>query len=159
KVLDRADNNDKHGKKMLGNSDMSEGDSGDSSDSTLIMWDYLINSNLVKKFSCSSQKLDVRNDNRSSSHVNTESPESPESFMVKDIKIPFIVTSTGTKFYRCPFYVEGCKIQNIYPEEIRRHIQFKHGHDNSQVNYCNPNTLENITYGCQILLNSVIPRT
>src|SRR6185369_4895531 len=81
KILDRADNNDKHGKKMLGNSDMSEGDSGDSSDSTLIMWDYLNNSNLVKKLTCSSQKLDVRNDNRSSSHVNTESPESPESFM------------------------------------------------------------------------------
>jgi hypothetical protein len=159
KILDRIDNDNIHGKEMLGDSDIIEGESGDPSDSTLGKWDCFINPSLIKKFGCSAQKLDVRNDNRSSSRVNAESPESYESFMVKDIKIPFIVTSTGTKFYRCPFYVEGCKIQNIYPEEIQRHVQYKHGHHNSQIDYCNPNTLGNITYGHQILLNSVIPRT
>jgi hypothetical protein len=89
--------------------------------------------------------------------LQNESPESLESPVTKDLEFPFIVTSTGTKMYRCPFHIEGCRIQNIHPEEIEYHIKYKHPQVESQRG--NFSYRHNTMYNQIILLNLVIPRS
>jgi len=142
-------------------------DLGDSSDSTLGMRhaNHQINSynncknnrSCIEKLDDLTQKLDTNKVISGPTYLQAESPESLESPVTKDLEFPFVVTSTGTKFYRCPFHIEGCKIQNIHPQEIERHIQYRHPqHGLERENFSNAH---NIMYNQTILLNSVIPRS
>ncbi|HET6726646.1 MAG TPA: hypothetical protein VFH19_01310 [Nitrososphaeraceae archaeon] len=118
------------------NSKISKSESSDSSDSTLGRRhandqidnynNYKNNHSCIEKLDDLTQKLDSNKENTNSTYLPAESPESPESPVTKDLEFPFVVTSTGTKFYRCPFHIEGCRVQNIHPEEIEHHIQYKH---------------------------------
>jgi hypothetical protein len=148
------------------NSNQSKSDSYDSSDSILGMRstnDQIESSNKYKNNHCCiqklddfKQKLDANKENSDQTYFQVESPESPESLVTKALHFPFFVTSTGTKMYRCPFHVEGCRIQNIHPEEIEYHIKYKHSQNGSRK--------EDFSYGHNrmydqtILLNLVIPR-
>jgi len=148
-------------------SNLSKSDSGDSSDSALGMLhandqidnynNYKNNYSCIKKLDDLTQKLDTNKVISDPTYLQAESPESLESPVTKDLEFPFVVTSTGTKFYRCPFHIEGCRIQNIHPEEIERHIQYRHPqHGLERENFSNA---LNIMYNQTILLNSVIPRS
>ena len=148
-------------------SNLSKSDSGDSSDSTLGMLDandqidnynnYKNNHSYIKKLNDLTQKLDTNKENSDPIYLQAESPESLESPVTKHLEFPFVVTSTGTKMYRCPFHIEGCRVQNIHPEEIEHHIKYKHPQDESQVeNFFHMHTTMYIQI---ILLNSVIPRS
>jgi hypothetical protein len=149
------------------NSDISESDSSDSSDSTLDMRhsNYQIDSSnncennhfCIEKLDNSVQKLDMNKETSGLTYFRVESPASLESPVTQHIEFPFVVTSTGTKFYRCPFYIEGCTIQNIHPEEIELHIKYKHPQDESQGE--NFSYMHTTMYNQTILLNSVIPRS
>jgi len=124
------------------NSNISKSDSSDSCDSILGMRhanDQIDSSNNNKNNPCRiekldnlKQKLDTKNENSDATSFQLESPESLESPIIKDPEFPFVVTSTGTKSYRCPFHIEGCRVQNIHPEEIEHHIKYKHGQDDRQ---------------------------
>jgi hypothetical protein len=115
------------------NSNKYKSDSGDSSDSTLNMRhsNYQIDSSnncennhfCIEKLDNSAQKLDMNKETSGLTYFRVESPASLESPATQHMEFPFVVTSTGTKFYRCPFYIEGCTIQNIHPEEIEHHIK------------------------------------
>jgi hypothetical protein len=99
-------------------------------------------------------------DSTESTYLQEESPESLESLessLTTAIEIPFFITSTGTKFYRCPFHTQGCRIRNIHPEEIEHHIRYKHPQNGSQGG--NFSYMHNTRYNQIILLNSVIPRS
>jgi hypothetical protein len=117
-------------------SDISESDSSDSSDSTLNMRhgidkidsidNYKKNQYHIEKSDDLAQKLGMNKKEIDPTYFQVESSESLESPVTKDLEFPFVITSTGTKFYKCPFHIEGCRIQNIHPEEIERHIRYKH---------------------------------
>jgi hypothetical protein len=149
------------------NSNKYKSDSGDSSDSTLDMRhsNYQIDSSnncennhfCIEKLDNSVQKLDMNKETSGLTYFRVESPTSLESPVTQHIEFPFVVTSTGTKFYRCPFYIEGCTIQNIHPEEIELHIKYKHPQDESQGE--NFSYMHTTMYNQTILLNSVIPRS
>jgi hypothetical protein len=150
-----------------GKSYVSKSDSGDSGDSTLNMhWPngQINNGNNYKNKGCCSEKIynllqkpDINMAESDHTHSQAESQESPESPLTKDLDFPTIVTSTGTKMYRCPFWVEGCRIQNIHPEEIELHFKCKHTQDGPHVG--NFSDRHNSIYNQTILLNSVIPRS
>ncbi len=68
----------------------------------------------------------MNNETSALTYFRIESSESLESPATQHAEFAFVVTSTGTKFYGCPFYIEGCRIQNIHPQEIEHHIKYKH---------------------------------
>jgi hypothetical protein len=149
------------------NSNKYKSDSRDSSDSTLGMHhankqmdncNYNKNNHYcIEKLDDLSQKLRTNKENNDPASFRLESPESLESPVIKDREFPFVVTSTGTKLYRCPFHIEGCRIQNIHPEEIELHIRYKHPQDGSQRG--NFSYRHNTLYNQFVLLNSVLPRS
>jgi hypothetical protein len=118
------------------NSITSNSDSGDSSDSTLGVRlpndqidsnnNYKKSHSYIEKSDDLAQKLDMNDETSGITYFRVESSESLESPATQHVEFPFVVTSTGTKFYRCPFHIEGCRIQNIHPQEIERHIKYKH---------------------------------
>jgi hypothetical protein len=97
----------------------------------------------------------VKNENSDPTSFQLESSESLESPVIPEF--PFVVTSTGTKLYRCPFHIEGCRVQNIHPEEIEHHIRYKHPQHGSQRG--NFSYRNNTMYNQLVLLNSVILRS
>jgi len=114
----------------------------------------------VEKLDDLSHKLDANKectDSTDSTYLQEESPESLESPVTKDLEFPFLVTSTGMKIYKCPFHIEGCRVQNIHPEEIECHIKYRNSQDGSQNS--NFSYRHNTMYMQTILLNLVIPRT
>jgi hypothetical protein len=147
-------------------SNLSKSDSGDSSDSTLGMLhanDQIDSYNNYKENHCYkeksdhlAQKLETNKESSDKIHTQSESPESLESPVTKDLGFPFLVTSTGLRIYRCPFHIEGCRVQNIHPEEIECHIKYKHPQEESQNG--NFSYRHNTMYMQTILLNLVIPR-
>jgi hypothetical protein len=148
-------------------SNIFQNDSGDSSDSILDMRhsndqidscnNYGNDRSCEEKLDRLSQKLETNKENSDRRYSQAESPESLESLITKDLEFPFVVTSTGLRIYRCPFHIEGCRIQNIHPEEIARHIKYKHPQDDSQRESFSYS--QNTMYNQIILLNSVIPRS
>jgi hypothetical protein len=136
RLLDLVESKTKPCPSAQENSDKGKSDSCDSSDSSLGM-DYSndqidgCNNYENDPFSAEilddlSQKLETNKESSDQIHNLSESHESLESPATKDPKFTSLVTSTGLKIYRCPFHIEGCRIQNIHPEEIERHIKYKH---------------------------------
>ena len=151
------------------NSEIGKSDSCDLSDLILGMRhsndqiescnNYETDPSCVEKLDHLSHKPDANKqctDSTGSTNLQVESPESLESPVTKDQEFPFLVTSTGMKIYKCPFRIEGCRVQNIHPEEIESHIKYKHPQDGSQNG--NFSYRHNTMYMQTILLNLVIPR-
>ncbi|HEY7777166.1 MAG TPA: hypothetical protein VIA09_01380, partial [Nitrososphaeraceae archaeon] len=143
---------------QLDDSKSCNNDSSDSSDSILEDDNCDNMGNKIDKSRLPEQKLRSSQGDISTAKPPKESPESPQSLRTDDFGLPFVETSSGIKFYKCPCYENGCKFRNIHPEEIRHHFRFKHLQDETSiVKTCVSHS--NTSYEQMILLNSVIPRT
>jgi hypothetical protein len=167
RLVDLVESKTKPDRSAQENSEISKSDSDDLSDSILGMHhsndeiescnNYENDLSCVEKLDGLSQKLEKNKESSDKLYSQSESPESPESTVIKDLEFPFLVTSTGLRIYRCPFHIEGCKIQNIHPDEINHHIKYKHPRDELQKGSFSYS--HNTIYNQIILHNSVIPRS